>query len=251
MTLALAFLSLAVSTSAQNLILNGGFELPGLPANQPSRSLSNGDTYIAGWTVVDDGTGDKSMYVQGPSTDAIQVGNYGLLLNQGSGVRTTFRAAAPSFYELSFWLRPSSCKLCVSPAPLQVTINENVYTIPLIQGWAHPTIQFYTTNSINTLELLNASSPSDYKQFGLDEVTITTVKGSLLAFRFYPGVILNGIVGQHYDIQAAPDLSAPTWTTLTNIFLTNSSPYIFIDMDPKRPLDYPPPRRLYRAIQVP
>jgi hypothetical protein len=249
MTIALAALLFVSGASAQTLLLNGSFETPGLSANQFRRPLSDGDTFIPAWTVIDDGIGEKPYYAQAPNSDAVSAGSYGLILNQGSGIKTTFRAEA-SFYELAVAVHPGDCKVCVSPAPLRVTINGNSYTLPLTPGWSRQTLQFYTTNSINTLELFNESSPADYKQFGLDDVSITKVKGSLLAFRFYPGVILDGTIGQRYEIQAAPEVSAPFWQTLTNVFLTNS-PYIYIEMDPKNPFAEQPKRRIYRAVQVP
>jgi len=248
MTIALAALFLG-HASAQNLVLNGSFESPELPKTQPIRYLNDGDTFIPGWTVINDGIGERPYYAQGPNADAISSGNYGLLLNQGTGIKTTFRAE-PSFYELAVSLHSGDCRLCVSPAPLRVTINGNSYTLPLRAGWSRQALQFYTTNSINTLELLNESSPTDYKQFGLDDVSITKVQGSLLAFRFYPGVILEGTIGQRYEIQAAPDLNAPFWQTLTNVVLTNSL-YIYIDLDPNHPFAEQPKQRIYRGVQVP
>jgi hypothetical protein len=249
MTIALVALLFLRSAGAQNLVLNGSFESPGLPKTQPIRYLTNGDTFIPGWTVIDDGIGEKPYYAQGPNSEAISSGNYGLLLNQGSGIKTTFRAEV-SFYELAVSLHSGDCNLCVSPAPLRVKINDNSYTLPLVRGWSRQTLQFFTTNSINTLELFNESSPSDFKQFGLDDVSITKVQGSLLAFRFYPAVILEGTIGQRYEIQAAPEVTAPFWQTLTNVLLTNSL-YIYLDMDPKHPFAEQPKRRIYRAVQVP
>jgi len=250
MIVALAALCLLRAAVAQNLILNGGFEMPGLPAIEPIHYLADGSGFLPGWTVIDDGIGEKPFLAQGPYSEVIVAGNYGLMLNQGSGVRTTFRADVGSFYELAFSLRPGNCKLCVSPAPLRVTISGNSTSIPLVSGWTRRTIQFFATNSVNTLEFLNPSSPSDFKQFGLDEISVTKLPGVTLGVRFYPGVIVEGFIGQKYQIQAAPDLNSPVWVTLTNIFLTNS-PYIFIDADPARPLDYPPSKRIYRALQVP
>lgn len=233
----------------QNPILNNSFEIPGLPEREQSRFLTNGSTFIAGWTVVDDGVGEPPIYVKGPYSEAIVTGEYGLILNQGSGVKTVFHADAGAFYEFAVWLRPGTCKVCVSPAPLEVTISGNVYHLPLVEGWSRQTIQFWATNALNSLEIRNPSSPADFKQFGIDEVSVTKLNGATLGVRFYPGVIVNGFLGQHYEIQAANDLNSPSWVTLTNIFLTNS-PYIFIDLDPKRPTEYPPGNRIYRAIQV-
>src|SRR5688572_6762030 len=185
MTVALLLLS---GARAQNLLSNGGFELPGLPGNEPTRSLTNGNTLLSGWTIVDDGVGQPPLYVQLPNSDGIIEGTYGLILNQGSGIRTTFRAEAGAFYELSLWHRPDDCQQCVTPAPLQVSISGTVYTLPIIPGWSQRRVQFWATNSVNTLEIVNPSSPADFKQFGLDEVSIMKVPGVVLNINMYPGV---------------------------------------------------------------
>ena len=249
--IAVIFLCGVSNAPAQNLVANGSFELPGLPPSELTRLLPDGDTTIPGWTVVDDGIGQRPIYAQRPNSDAVIQGNHGLILNQGSGIKATFRAQPGNFYELALWIRPGDCMQCVSPAPLRIRISGVSYLLPLVSGWSRQTVQFWVTNSVNSLEILNSSSPSDFKQFGVDDVSITKVQGTSLDIRFYPGVILEGIVGQHYEIQAATDLNAPVWQTLTNIFVTNAMPIIYFDADVKRPLDYPPKRRVYRAVQVP
>jgi hypothetical protein len=246
----LAF-GIIVEAGAQNLILNGGFEQPGLPSNEQKRFLANESTFVAGWNVIDDGVGEQPFYVRRPFSEAVLSGEYGILLNQGSGLRTTFRARPDTFYELSLWIRPSECTQCQSPAPMRVMINQTRYILPLVSGWSQQRIQFWATNSVNTLEILNPSSPADYKQYGVDDVSVMKVNGATLNIRMYPGVLIEGFPGERYEVQATTDLNAPSWVTVTNILLTNS-PVLFIDMDPKRPLDYPPKeRRIYRTVQVP
>ncbi len=43
----------------------------------------------------------------------------------------------------------------------------------------------------------------------MDEISVIKTKGALLGVRLYPGVIVDGFVGQRYQIQAASDLNAP------------------------------------------
>jgi hypothetical protein len=50
--LALA-LGLTAATSAQNLLVNGGFEAPGLPNPGDVLFLPNGSTAVPGWVSVD------------------------------------------------------------------------------------------------------------------------------------------------------------------------------------------------------
>jgi hypothetical protein len=234
----------------QEIISNGGFELPGLPNNQTQQHLTNGSSFLPGWKVLDDGIGEPLFYAQRPLTEAAFDGGFGVMLNQGSGLTATFRAQPGSFYELALWVRPDDCRQCVTPAPLRVTIAGNVHFLPLVSGWSRQTIQFYATNSINTLELFNPSSTPDAKRFGVDAVSLTKLGGAVLAARFFPGLIIDGVPGAKYQIEAAPNLESITWQTLTNIVIP-FSPYLYMDVDLKRPFDYPPRQRIYRATRIP
>lgn len=248
---AFLILAQAICAPAQNLLTNGSFESPGLPNSQPMLLLTNGSTFITGWTAIDDNIGQPPFYTQRPRTDAVLNGNFGVILNQGSGLATSFLAEPGALYQLTVWVRPNDCIQCVTPAPLRVTISGTSYTLPLVSGWSQQTVQFFAPKLHNTLELLNPSSSSDYKQFGLDDVQILKLPGPVLKARFYPGIVIEGFPGQKYQIQAAPSLGAgATWETLTNIVIP-VSPYLYMDVDPKRPYDYPPARRIYRAVQVP
>jgi hypothetical protein len=230
-----------------NLLPNGGFESPGLPSNQDMLLLTNGSTYVSGWTVIDDGVGQPPFYGNTDLNDAVLNGEYGLVLNQGSGVRTTFRTEFGSFYELSLWIRPDDCMSCQNPAPLQVTIGGASYLIPQLPGWTYQTIQFFATNRLSTLQLFNQSSPRDYKRYTIDDVAIRKVDGGILTVRLAPVVTVEGTIGAKYQIQAATNLTAPVWTTLTNLTLSNN-PTFFMDTNNLSPAATR--TRVYRAIRI-
>lgn len=234
--------------SSPNLIPNGGFESPGLPDHLDMLLLTNGSTYVSGWTVINDGVGQPPFYGNTDLNDAVLNGEYGLVLNQESGVRTMFRASRGEFYELSLWLRPDDCNGCETPAPLRVTISGSVYEIPIVSGWSHQKVQFFATNSVNLLELYNPASPRDFKRWTIDDVAVRKVPGAVVGARLLPVVTIEGTIGARYQIQAAGGLNEPFWITLTNLVLSNS-PTFFLDTNTLS--SGAPPRRIYRAIRVP
>jgi hypothetical protein len=89
---------------------------------------------------------------------------------------------------------------------------------------------------------------------GLYTVTITNSTGSTTSagailttvdIRMFAGIIINGVVGTNYSIQAISGLQATNWATLTNIALP-SQPYIFIDYS-----SITNPSQYYRAFATP
>jgi hypothetical protein len=247
------YLLLVLATSAwlhgQNVVLNGGFELPGLPETEDVKFLTNGSTFISGWTVIDDGVGQQPFYGTRRLNDAVLNGSYGVVLNQESGIKTTFRAKVGAFYELGLWLRPDDCHGCVTPAPLRVTLSGNSVSLEVLSGWSYQTVQFFATNSVNTLELYNPASTSDFKRYTIDDVAIQEVAGAVLGARLQPVVTVDGTIGAKYQIQAATNLNAPLWTTLTNLILSNS-PTFFLDTTAAHNFGRAP-QRIYRAVRVP
>lgn len=242
------FVLLHAQDGSPNVILNGGFESPGLPADQDMLLLPNGSTYVSGWTVINDDVGQPPFYGNTDLNDAVLNGEYGLVLNQGSGVKTTFRTESGAFYELGLWLRPDDCLSCDSPAPLRVTINSSPLSLEQRSGWSFQSIQFFATNSINTLELFNPSSPRDFKRYTIDDVAIRKVSGALLHAQLQPVITVEGTIGAKYQIQSANTLTSPIWTTITNLVLSNS-PTFFLDTNSYTP--GAPLQRIYRAIRVP
>jgi hypothetical protein len=250
-----ALFMLALTTSAflhgqsggQNLLPNGGFEVPGMPANQNMQLLTNKSTFVPGWIAIDDGVGQPPFYGNTDLNDAVLNGEYGIVLNQGSGLKTSFPTDVGAFYEFSIWLRPDDCLSCDTPAPLRVNISGTVYHLALASGWTFQTIQFVSAAPVNTLEIFNPSSPRDYKRFSIDDLAIRKVPGAILSAQLRPVVTVEGILGAKYQIQSATNLTAPMWTTLTNLTLSNN-PTFFMDTNSFTPSA--PFHRIYRAVRI-
>ena len=194
--------------------------------------------------MINDGVGQPPFYGNTELNDAVFSGEYGLVLNQGSGVRATFRAEIGEFYEVSLWVRPDDCPGCSTPAPLRVTVGGNVLSLPVEQGWTRQKVDFQATRSLNTLELFNPSSSTDYRRYTIDDVVIQKLTGAILSARLLPVVTIEGTIGARYQIQSATNLNATLWTTLTNLTLSNS-PTLFIDTSNLGRF------RIYRAVRVP
>ena len=222
-----------------NVVINGSFESPGLPRGQSTRPLVNGETFVQAWTVVDDSGEFSPVY----TTHNVAHGSYAIVLDQQSGIRTTVRTQPDTFYELGLWVEADDCAACVEPAPLRITLGgQTVFIVP-VSGRAYHRVQFRLSSAVNTLEIFNPSSTGAIKQYYIDDVSLRAVPATTLSARLMPVITIEGIIGARYEIQAATNLLAPVWTTLTNITLSNN-PTLFIDRDPLFR------GRTYRAVRV-
>jgi hypothetical protein len=116
-----------------------------------------------------------------------------------------------------------------------------------LSGWSYQTIQFVATAPVMTLDLINPSSTPDYKRYTIDDVAIRKVPGAVLTARLAPIVTVEGMLGAKYQIQSATNLTAPMWTTLTNLTLSNN-PTFFMDTNSYTP--GAPFQRVYRAVRI-
>jgi hypothetical protein len=163
------------SSDGQNLVMNGGFESPGVAE---FRFMSDGATnVITGWTVIDDGIGERPYYQAiGRQPMSVYSGRYGVVLNQGSGISTRFPAVSGTTYELSFWFRPSTAySVNIMPDPVQVRIAGFETTFAPDEAWTNAIFRFTPTASdpVATLEIFNPSPVGDYRIYYIDAVSIT------------------------------------------------------------------------------
>jgi len=219
-----------VSVSAQNLLSNGGFESPGFTSPPFYRYLANGNTAaMTGWTVSNDGVGEQPYLGKLPQyANQVHSGNYGLALNAGSGIRTTFPTRSNTLYTVSFWLKPN--KHMITPgttnAPLAVTVAGYVTNIPSpSQGtWKWMSFHFIAAKSdaAATLKFLNASldHPPEYFIYNIDDISLAV--GPPLRFGCSPvctsGLFhgsLENMLGRNSTLQASSNLV--DWFTLTTL----------------------------------
>lgn len=153
-----------------NLITNGNFELPGFSIPDYYRYLVNGDsTTMLGWTVSDDGIGEKSylMHRTGYGSGVYE-GLYTLSLNQGSSIQTTFATTLHAMYRLSFYMTMSA-----HPNATPMKVNIAGYTTT----FATTGIQTYdfvatSTNANTILQFVNDGPTGDFKIHTLDAISV-------------------------------------------------------------------------------
>lgn len=181
-----AVLILALAPAKANLIVNGSFEVPTVPAggyiNYPA-----GSTAITGWTVV----GVDSSVISGTFTQAgivfqAQSGNQwidlaGVTSNSStSGVRQNVATAIGGVYQLSFYVG-SATGGPFFPATVDLSINGGArvgYTNPTgpsnMLNWKLFTVEFTATSATTTVTFFNGSAANNYL-CALDNVSISSV----------------------------------------------------------------------------
>jgi hypothetical protein len=175
--------------AAQNLVSNGGFELPGFISPPGYRFLSNGDsTSIQGWVAIDDGVGEQP-YLMSRGSYTVYEGNYSLTLNQGSGIRTTVSLQAGQQYQLSF-LFPVATG---NASPLRVDVGGFTTTFTPLATPQTFAFTASSTNPLASLQFFNPSPVGDFKTEVLDQVVLTAVPEASAASMLIVGLV--GLVG--------------------------------------------------------
>lgn len=175
---------------AANLLSNGGFESPGTV--NTFLYLSNNDTSVSGWTVIDDGLGERPYLMNknrpgGSYSNRVVEGTYAMAINQGSGIKTTFPVTAGVVYTLSFQARKGST---ADYAPLEVSVAGFDTTFAGVTGSFQLLTYTFTANTTNLaaeLSIFNSSSTPDYKTYDIDAVVIEEGSG--------PSVPVNPFIG--------------------------------------------------------
>jgi hypothetical protein len=98
---------LFVTPARAQLITNGGFESPGFGGVDSYKYLAGSlgtANAITGWTNTWDGSGEASYWMRagGPYDASIGAGSYGITLNQGDILSTTFSVVSGQTYSVSF-----------------------------------------------------------------------------------------------------------------------------------------------------
>lgn len=184
------------------LITNGDFEQPGLSAaigdqSANYRYLSNGDTFLPGWTVIDDGTDEMPYLFRSDRFSTLQ-GNYSVWLNIGSGVTTTFATVAGRTYELSMLMYESDNNGAGPAAPLQIDVAgfSTTFTGPFQQVVTR-TYQFTagSTDNAASLRLFDASNGGgNFAGYKIDAIDINEVESVPLPTSAALGIGLLGLV---------------------------------------------------------
>lgn len=142
-------MSLSVSARAQNLLVNGSFELPGYGNPGQSMYLPDGSTYVTGWVSVDnvpdalraDNTYFHAPYFGNPASD----GEYFIAIDNNSypgpsenGVYQDFATTPGALYNVTF---DAATEVSYGlPGHLKVTAGNTImnYTLPNVNGLTGP-----------------------------------------------------------------------------------------------------------------
>ncbi len=171
-------------------------------------------------------------------TNGMFLGGVGTLSNCGSNWEADWGESSASYSYASLYAAPS---FTLQPMSVVCSQGNNVSFTASAVGDPNPNYQWqfngtniaYATNSSYTIPSTGVTN------LGLYDVVASNVVGtnmssnvslSFLDERCIPSLILYGPVGASYAIQEATSLGGGTnWTTITNITLTASQPYIFTD----------------------
>lgn len=136
---------------------------------------------------------------------------------------------------------PSAPVFITQPVSQVVSPGQAVTFTGLATGNPTPAYQwqFDGTNIDNETNASYSLQPTSIANIGLYNVLAFNPSGtnasataslSFFNIQLFPGLILYGIAGTNYSIQAGSSLGGVTnWTTVTNITLTLAQPFVYID----------------------
>lgn len=172
----------------QNLLSNGDFEKPGFSftpdpywmATNDYRYLNPGaNEALADWIVADNGIGQRS-FVYHQNRYPVASGNYGLALNEGSSVTTTFVTQAPGVLNLRLNMTWATGCHCFQPAPLKVIVDGQE-----IASFTGPGSDFHYSDMSHVYEasftvglgnhsitLANPQMIGDFREYRIDQVVL-------------------------------------------------------------------------------
>jgi hypothetical protein len=186
--------SLALGTAPvlANLIVNGSFETPVVPAGG-FVTYPAGSTAITGWTVVGAGPDSASVvstsFMQSGVTFQAQDGQQwidlaGYVSNaQTSGVAQNIATTPGGLYEVSFWVGSADDNVnnFFFPSTIDLSINggprvsfTNPTAPPNMLDWRQFVVPFVATSSSTSITFYNGGAPNNFLS-GLDNVTIEAV----------------------------------------------------------------------------
>ena len=180
MLLFVAAVFVVSQSSRGDLLLNGSFELPGFATPPDFRLLSDGDTFVTGWTVHNDAAGEAPYYARigggDPSFPYLgHDGSFSVYLNAGSSIETTFSAVAGVTYSLAFWSTTDGTRPLSEYGPLSVNAGATTTTTTAPNGLQYFIFTAAVTDPSAQLKFSNDSAPGDYKIYVLDTISVNPV----------------------------------------------------------------------------
>ncbi|MGD9635273.1 MAG: DUF642 domain-containing protein [Pirellulales bacterium] len=183
----LSFALAAAAPAAANLLTNGSFEAPLVPAAFYT-NFPGGSNLITGWTVVgvDSAVVDKA-FTQSGITFQAQDGNQwadlaGITSNSmTSGVSQTIPTVVNQLYEVSFYVGSATDNSLFFPSTIDLSIDggprtsyHNPAAPTTMLDWQRFTTTFTATAATTSLTFYNGSGPSNYLN-GVDNISVVQI----------------------------------------------------------------------------
>lgn len=167
----------AGAAHADNLLLNGSFELP---AGTTYASLPTGSITISGWTTVLNGAAwFNANALGGAAADGVMLVDLTRYIVAGGGIEQTFATEAGTSYDLEFNLstmlrngRDGTAHVDVKVGTLTTGYDVTNLTANLV--WTPYTQRFTATGPTTTIRFTNTENGSLNYAF-LDKVSVTEV----------------------------------------------------------------------------
>jgi hypothetical protein len=244
--------ALAVCGTAQNLLTNGGFELPGGFPDHSGTYLTYGDTRLIGWTVESKGglialhNGTAGVF-DFPAID----GTYHVAFNgadtpAGSSLAQNFDTIAGNDYLASFYVGrlgggPGDMSITTTATSSTAQLLGSMVATPPSHGYGvQQFFSFRATTPTTTLRLQDTSTDTGGVDVALDAVSVTALAaGSDTSLGLLPvlsiqvasvGLSFPAELNRFYQLQFTPNLSTGNWLNLgapiqgfgSNVVVTDS-----------------------------
>jgi Concanavalin A-like lectin/glucanases superfamily len=198
-----------------------------LPQNQKSYSIwLSGGKFI--FTVC--ATGDD---LTGPHADLVSVGS--IAANQWTHVAATYDGSKMRVYLNGHLDNQAAFSYGIFPGTNDLGIGA------LVGGVPAGTNSFSFSGGIDEPAIYNrALSPIEIQQIYLCQTNIS--------LGLYPGLTINGFIGQTVAIQYITNVTSSDWTTITNLPITQQA-QLWIDTDNN--VSTGDQRRFYRTVVIP
>lgn len=175
-TVAIAAVLAAGAAHADNLLVNGSFELP---AGTTYASLPTGSVTISGWTTVLNGAAWFNANAYGGAADGVMLVDLTRYIVAGGGIEQTFATEAGTSYDLEFNLstmlrngRDGTAHVDVKVDTLTTGYDVTNLTDTLV--WTPFTQRFTATGPTTTIRFTNTENGFQNYAF-LDKVSVTEV----------------------------------------------------------------------------
>ena len=236
----------ALAASAQNLLVNGSFELPPLATGEVS--VRAGNTNLSGWTL--EGTNGSLYHVRGPTFNGFTAahGTQYVDLNRDLVLSQAFPTVPGELYEVRFTVglfQSSNMRVIANLLDDNGTNLAGVQVSPpQTPGWnPATTFQFTATTPISVLRFTETNTTVNF-DMTLDDVSVERMTPRLTIEHSHVRLCWDSRTNATYQLQYRSELTTNMWTDLgASIPGTNGVSCIIEPVGE--------PRRLYRVLLTP